>query len=1506
MNHIYKVIWSKVKNRYVVVSELAKSQGKSSQTKAVKVAATAMLAACVLSTTSVSVANTIVDDGAGTGKNTIAPHSSVTLVGKGNAVQSTDNNEIFGNSNRVLNTTSDLGTTQNIGIFGSLNKATNSDILYITGYENTAEIQFHSLLQGWNNNTTAQSSGVLIGTTNHVKSNNTDWNPTHTLNQKYKLGINEDGFDMLYHAAPPNANIMSTLIGTGNEIEEVNLSSTLGNFNVVKNSDLINAFGSNLSIDKATNAFIAGNKSSVKNSTNTIALGNHIELDGLKDAVSIGESSKVTQSGGIALGSDSKATTAAGVYGVNSAGAAMTDKDILALAGKTEADLKPLNEAVTSKTTVYNEKKSDYEGKKTTYESIYKEALLSGGDMEAYAKAKGELQKAEQDMIAAEQALAKATSNRDKMLSAWKSTASALSIGDAEKGITRQITNVSAGTLDTDAVNVAQLKALDKKASATASHYYSVNDMDASLQILGNYNNDGAKGIGSMAAGLGSSVKVTSLFQGATANVFGILNTVDATGDKAHNGVANSIVGVANTTKDANAALIFGAGNLVKNAYSDLNFNPTTLALEARKGPEALTKALAKAVKDNGGDVLVIGGANEADWARYSSIIGVSNKITGTEEIPSLFSSAIGARNTIKNSDQAYVTGKENNITEGNTINVLGNTNTISYANRITAIGIANRAIGTKDDNVEDTIIIGNNRDVSTRGDHNVILGSSDTRTYNSSPNIVLIGHNANVQDHGGNTHGGGEVAIGHNAFIENYINQTGSIAIGQNSHVQNMTGSTEAAFVMNQYETKEENGITMATDVAKIAEGVAIGENSYARTGSLMIGTHKYTGEIGDTTVDTSNANSMREANLMTNSTTLGTNSFNHGAFTTVTGAYSIISGDYNAGKWRNMGATITGSLNSIESKTAQATDAGVGTHVLGMANRAFNTNGTLLIGSGNEVTNAIATINPPTKNNVSAKDTSLKLREALKTNHGGSVMAIGNANTADFVQNSRIIGSSNILKGAEGAISSDNTLIGDNRVVNGKSSHNIIIGSVDATNDENTLKDVNDSISIGHESKAKQNAAVALGKGSTVDIENGVALGALSVANRAHGSVGYDPAKEAHQDDATGTWKSTLAAVSVGDSSKNLTRQITSVAAGTENTDAVNVAQLKAVEKVAKAAQEAANSAKTTLTAGDNVTITPGTTANSYTISAKDTTLAAATNALSLDGKTLKLSVKDTSGKEVKGSVDLAAIVSGVADTRNTLVEGDHINLAQKTLADGSTQYTVNVVADGQVAKDNTGLVTGGTVFNETRVAADGTYVKKDKTAGENLSALDGQVASNTQNITNLGNQVTTNTNNINNLTENINSMSNQMNKLDSRMDRVGAGAAALAALRPLDFNAEEKWDVAAGYGNYAGANAVAIGAFYRPNENTMFSIGGSFGGGENMVNTGITFKFGKGPHSSHAKAAMVPEAYQAGPITSITAMQSEIKTLSEDNKALREQVKAQDEKIAKLMELFEKQGK
>jgi hypothetical protein len=612
------------------------------------------------------------------------------------------------------------------------------------------------------------------------------------------------------------------------------------------------------------------------------------------------------------------------------------------------------------------------------------------------------------------------------------------------------------------------------------------------------------------------------------ATITGSLNSIESATATGYSGIANSIVGTANRTFNSNGSLIFGAGNEITNSVTSISV-PT---VNGGDSAQALQQTLMKAVHDSksGGATLVVGGGNKADYTQKTQIIGVNNKVTGTEGTTADFN---------------LIDGYENTATHVKHATVIGSGNTVS---------------GEEKDNVEGLILLGDNRNVWKQADHSVVIGSSDDtgHSYVTRPDTVVIGHNAYIEDHGGNTSGGGDIAIGHNSFVENYVNQSGSIAFGENTHVRNSVGSTENAFVLGQYETTQDPaGTTIPTDVAKMNASIAIGENTFARTGSLMVGTHKYTGEIGDTTVDTSDATSMAQANQQINETVLGTNSFSLGAFSTVTGAYSIISGDYDKGKWRNFGSSITGSLNSIESKTATTADAGNASHIIGTANRMQNANGAVVIGSGNEITDSYAAMRMPTSNNTSAKDLSEKIRESIKANGGGAAAIVGNGNEVKKSTNVAVMGSKNSVTST-----TNSQIFGDNRVITGADGAPIdgavIIGSADATTPLTT---------------DKQNVTI-LGYNANATVEGGVALGAGSVASMDKAStdanaIGYDPITQKASTDTSSTWKSTAAAVSVGDASKKITRQITNVAAGTQDTDAVNVAQLKAISNTVNASK-------------------------------------------------------------------------------------------------------------------------------------------------------------------------------------------------------------------------------------------------------------------------------------------------------------------------------------------------
>lgn len=598
--------------------------------------------------------------------------------------------------------------------------------------------------------------------------------------------------------------------------------------------------------------------------------------------------------------------------------------------------------------------------------------------------------------------------------------------------------------------------------------------------------------------------------------------------------------------------------------------------------------------------------------------------------------------------------------------------------------------------------------------------------TGSNAPKIenVAIGNGAKIGYSNGASAATGDIVVGNGANINNYASQGGSVAIGKNAKIENMAGGVEASFALGQttFSGSWFSSARIPSDPTKVVGSVAIGDNTFARTGSTMIGSHNYKGELGDTTVDTA---TTRKDALNAYATTVGANSFSNGAFTTNTGTYNIISSGYNGGRManpvKNLGSTINGSLNSIESKTANNYYSGVANSIVGTVNRTFNSNGSIIMGAGNEITNSVTSIyGAPEDGGNSAKELAEKFREAVKeSNGGGATMAFGGGNKADYTLRTAMVGINNTVTGANRAESADNLVMGVGNTASNVQ-HLTAIGSKntvsDAKNtvivgDNRTVTGANNAVIIGSSDNGTTTAvhdAVALGHNTDVSTEGGVALGSGSKATVAAGAVGYDILTNAPSTDTSATWKSTVSAVSVGDVANDVTRQITSVAAGTNDTDAVNVAQLKRLH-------------------------------------------------------------------------DMISV---------------------------NTYNTVNVQGDV-------------------------TNLKKD------------------------------------------------VSRLDKRVNKAVAGSAALAALHPLDFDPDAKWDFAAGYGHYHNGNAAALGAFYRPNEDVQLSVGSTVGNGETVVNAGLSVKVGAHSNVSRSRVAIGKEvlelkktvALQNAQIQKLTALLNDV---------------------------------
>lgn len=848
---------------------------------------------------------------------------------------------------------------------------------------------------------------------------------------------------------------------------------------------------------------------------------------------------------------------------------------------------------------------------------------------------------------------------------------------------------------------------------------------------------------------------------------------------------------------------------------------------------------------------------------------------------------------------------------------------------------------------------------VASAVDHTTGNGSGVAYgTGSSAPKAenVAVGKGAAIQYSNGNSAATGDIAVGSGAVINNYASQGGSVAIGKNAKIENMAGGVEAAFALGQttYSGSWFSSSRIPADPTKVVGSVAIGDNTFARTGSTMIGSHNYKGDLGDTTVDSA---STRTDALNAYATTVGANSFTNGAFATNTGTYNIISSEYNGGRFsnpvKNLASTVNGSFNSNESKTASSFYSGIGNSIVGTANRTFNSNGSIVMGAGNEITNSVTTIPiNATDAGSSAKEFAETLRTAVKnSNGGGSTMALGGANKADYTLRTSMIGINNTVTGVKGGESKDNLAMGVGNTAT-KVQHMTAIGTKntvsDATDtiivgDNRTVTGANNTVTIGSSDAGTTttvNDAVAIGHNTEVTTEGGVALGSGSKATVAAGGIGYDVKTGAASTETGAAWKATSSAVSVGDVANNVTRQITSVAAGTDDTDAVNVAQLKKAEEKIKDVEAEAKK-HTTVVAGDNTTVTAGTNANGgaeYKVAVNkdlvemnsvnfgkatddvraridkdsarffngsenigitpngiqientdtleqanftkygmyasegDKTVYYTTNGISAGDqiiKNVKAGVADTDAVNVSQLKKVKDEITAATGT-TTVTAGDHITVTP-TINGNSRDYKVSLSEDitNQINNNTTNIDKNKTEINKNRddINKNRDDINKNR---NDINKNAGNIANNTTNITkntediknikgnvtNIQNDVADIQNNITNINNNMNSFKGDLSKMDKRIDKSVAGAAALAALHPLDFDPDAKWDFAAGYGHYRSGDAAAIGAFYRPNEDVQLSIGSTVGSDETVFNAGLSVKVGAHSNVSRSRVAIGKE--------------------------------------------------
>ena len=743
---------------------------------------------------------------------------------------------------------------------------------------------------------------------------------------------------------------------------------------------------------------------------------------------------------------------------------------------------------------------------------------------------------------------------------------------------------------------------------------------------------------------------------------------------------------------------------------------------------------------------------------------------------------------------------------------------------------------------------------------------------------VVAIGKGAHTNYAGGSGYAkvNGDVVIGENATTHSYYDQSGSVAIGKNAYVENTIGRQEKLFAFNQTTFNTFGMGSLPQQPDKVVTGVAIGDNTYVRTGGTMIGSHNYRGKIGDITVNTDTYAEKRKAGLGLYSTTLGSNSFTNGTVATTTGALNVISSNYDgnniANATRNFGATINGSLNSIESATAANNYSGLSNTVVGTANRTNNSNGSLIFGAGNEITNSITDIDAGAitpglfGGPSSVTKLSEDVRNLVKDNKsGGSTLAIGGGNKADYTQLTSMTGVNNTVTGTAGNVAKLNYVTGYNNTIT-NASNNIVMGNDHTITADNT-------IAIGGLSSGETRSVAnttTIGYDAKASVEGGVALGYKSNATVDKGAAGYDISTKAASTDTSSTWKATAAAVSVGDVANDVTRQITSVAAGTNDTDAVNVAQLKKVETKISTVEADAKK-HTTVVAGANTTVTSGTNANGgaeYKVSVNKDLVEMNSANFGKATDDVRARIDKDSARFFNGSENIGITPKGVQIENTDTLEQAKFDKYGMYASEG----------DKTVYYTTTGISAGDQIINNVKAGVADT----DAVNVSQLKRVQDQIAASTQVTTvtagdhikvtptvngnthdykvsladDIADQITNNTTNITKNTNDIKNIKGDLSKIDKRVDKSVAGAAALAALHPLDFDPDAKWDFAAGYGHYRSGDAAAIGAFYRPNEDVQLSVGSTVGSDETVFNAGLSVKVGAHSNVSRSRVAIGKE--------------------------------------------------
>lgn len=951
-----------------------------------------------------------------------------------------------------------------------------------------------------------------------------------------------------------------------------------------------------------------------------------------------------------------------------------------------------------------------------------------------------------------------------------------------------------------------------------------------------------------------------SLLYGAQnfgATVIGALNSNESqSAGSGMSGIANSIVGVANKVNSSNGTLVFGAGNEVTNSLTGIyGVDDTTSLRDATAAQNALKNAVAES--DAGGAVLAIGGANKADWARKSQLIGVGNTLTGASSAVSEYNMINGYKNEVTNATHTSIIGSNNKAKNIQSTTVMGDNNDLT--------GNGNH-------------VIGDNHKVT--GKNNILIGNNKEQKTHSGSDSVIIGNNASA--------GNGSMAMGNEAHAGNTgiaLGMKASAGDGQNlaiGYYANVSGATNSTAL--GYASKVEKRDILSSDGN---DGVVSVGKSVGQSGEAGITRRIINVKAGVNDTDAVNVSQLKGVETIANKGWNLTTGGVPDATQVKPGDTVDFSGDTNISV-SHKGTDVSIALKDTLMLGSNATDGYVtvdgvkGTVWAGHAVSAGNVN---MDGDSGEITGL-------TNTTLNSKDFATTGRAATEEQLK-LVKNQADSAATEASKHSKVVNGSNITveeTDQDGQktykVGLNKNLEGIESISNGDAKINLNdTGVVISKGKDKTFSITDTGMGMSVIGDDYVTRSIMVGKNGTV-ISGGLSVAGSKITNVAAGSEDTDAVnvgqlKEAVEagntdthikageygvgtdnkvnmqlvdkngkDAGTVTITDVAKASDVGDVN-NIASDIKNQDGKTTVVDAVNNLNNKVGDlqysKVEKGEIADGDSTTTAIGKLDQKLTDVAATAAKHTKVEGSSNITVTNTAKEGEAANYKVELK----KDIEvNTVNANSVTTGqTVMNKDGLKVGEKVSVTENGLKVGDkVSVTENAVTAGQTSISDAGVKVG----ENTYISDKGLNANSNKIT----NVADGEENSDAVNYGQLKKSETTINNRIDGVENQVISNSNRINQLGDRVNKVGAGAAALAALHPLDFDPDDKWDFAAGYGNYNGENAAAIGAYYRPNEDTMFSVGGSFGNGENMVNAGVSLKLGQGNHVSTSKVAMAKE--------------------------------------------------